>query len=452
MTPVNNDRDTGSPYRSLSFWHETVPGSLQPRPAPESDIEVDVAIIGAGYTGLWTAYYLKQVDPRLNIAIFEAEIAGFGASGRNGGWCAAYLSGIEHWLDQPQTRDAAIHLQRLMFDAVKEVGRVSSRESIDCHFEQSGTLEVAVNKGQLRRLKAELDYFHGLGFGEEDYRWISGKEVANTLNVDQALAAIHMSHTAAIHPSRLARGLAGVLENMGVGIFEKSPVSDFGDRCLTIGTTRVKAETIIVATEGYSDSLREFKRRLIPVHSMMVVTEPLTDEQTGQINFNKRYTFGNLDHMVTYGQLTADHRIAFGCRGSYHYGSGIRQFDPADPEFELVRKSLLNFFPSLEGIAFTHAWGGAMGVSRTLRPSVNYDPQTGVGWAGGFFGNGVGAANLAGRTLADLVAGLDTDRLGTPWVNPRHMNRKWEPEPIRWLGYRATRLIKQLADRKEYLL
>jgi glycine/D-amino acid oxidase-like deaminating enzyme len=124
-----------SETRNLSFWHDSVPDSLEPRAALQSDIEADIAIVGAGYTGLWTAYYLKQIDPSLDIAILEADVAGFGASGRNGGWCAAYISGMDQWLDDPVHRAGAIRLQRLMFDTVREIGRVSEKESIDCHFE-----------------------------------------------------------------------------------------------------------------------------------------------------------------------------------------------------------------------------------------------------------------------------------------------------------------------------
>jgi len=158
-------------FRKLSYWHDSVPGSLKPRSSLTSDIQADIAIVGAGYTGLWTAYYLKQIDPSLDIVILEAEIAGFGASGRNGGWCSSYLSGIDQWLDDPVHRDGAIRLQNLMFDTVREVGRVTRKESIDCHFEQSGALEIAVIPAQLDRLRKELEHLQGLGFGEQDYRW-----------------------------------------------------------------------------------------------------------------------------------------------------------------------------------------------------------------------------------------------------------------------------------------
>ena len=437
-------------YRQQSFWLDSVPDSLKPRPSLENDVEADIAIVGAGYTGLWTAWYLKQIDPNLNIAILEAEIAGFGASGRNGGWCSSFLSGIEHWFDDPDKRDDAIRLQRQMFDAVREVGRVTESEAIDCHFEQSGALEVAVLPAQLIRLREELEYMHGKGFSDEDYRWLSAGESRGLLNIDQSLGGLLMSHCAAIHPARLARGLAEAVERKQVKIYEQTPALEIDKNKLRTPRGSVTANTIVLATEGYTNTLPGQQRRLIPLHSMMVVTEPLNDEQLGAIGATRRYTFGNLDHVVTYGQLTADKRIAFGARGSYHYGSRVHRFDPTDAEFNIVRKTLLRFFPSLEGIRFTHAWGGAMGVSRSLKPSVNYDPDTGLAWAGGYFGNGVGATNLAGRTVADLVLGRDTERVHTPWVNPPDSHRKWEPEPLRWLGISTRRHLMHMADNAEY--
>jgi len=437
-------------YRKLSLWHDSVPGPLEPRVSLTDDVQADVAIVGAGYTGLWTAYYLKQADPSLHITILEAEIAGFGASGRNGGWCAGYLSGIDHWLEDPVHRDGAIRLQKLMFGTVAEIGRVAAKESIDCHFEQSGALEIAMIPAQLVRLREELTYLHHLGFDEEDYRWLDQDELQQTLKVDQALAAIHMRHCAAVHPARLARGLADTVERLGVSIYEKSPVLEIrGNEVLTTGG-KVKAGAIVLATEGYSGTVAGRQRFQIPVHSMMVATEPLSDQQLESICFHKRLCFGNIDRMVTYGQLTADRRIAFGCRGTYHYGSGIRTFESADSEFELVSASLLRFFPGLEGIRFTHRWGGAMGVSRSLRPSVNFDPERRFGWAGAYFGNGVGASHLAGQTMADLVTGNETERTEMPWVNPVAGHKTWEPEPLRWLGVKSRAKLMQLADWAEY--
>lgn len=437
-------------YKKLSFWHDSVPEPLQPRPALAGQRQADIAIVGAGYTGLWTAWYLKQLDPALEIVILEAEIAGYGASGRNGGWCSGYLSGIDHWLDNPASREAALRLQRLMFETVREVGEVTQQQGIDCHFEQSGALELAVIPAQLPRLAEEFEQLRQLGFGDEDYQWLDQEQCRETLRVENTAAAIHMKHCAAIHPSRLVRGLASAVERRGVTIHELSPVSAVEGRTVQTPGGVVDADKILIATEGYSASVAGRSRRLVPVHSMMVVTEPLTPVQLEIVGSSQRFCFGNVDHLVTYGQLTADNRIAFGCRGTYHYGSHLRTFAPSDPEFDLVRQTLLRFFPDLEGVGFTHAWGGAMGVSRNLRPSVNFEPETGLGWAGGFFGNGVGATHLAGKTLADLALGHDTERTQTPWVNPPDAQRRWEPEPLRWLGIKSRARLMHWADRAEY--
>jgi len=438
-------------YKSLSYWHDSLPDPLQARAALQQDLDVDLAIVGAGYTGLWTAYYLKQIDPALNIAILESEVAGFGASGRNGGWCSGFLSGIDMWLENPAQREGALRLQKLMYETVREVGEVAQKQSIDCHFEQSGALEIAVLPAHMQRLRQEVDHQHGLGFSDSDYRWLSATEIRDALNVDKAAGGLMMSHCAAIHPARLARGLAETVVQLGVALYEKSPVLEIKGRELRTLHGRIRAGTTILATEGFSHNLPGQQRRLIPVHSMMVATEPLDQRQLEDINFSKRYTFANGDRVVTYGQVTDDMRIAFGCRGTYHLGSAIQSlFDSGDPEFELIRTTLLRFFPALKGIRFTHAWGGAMGVSRSLRPSVNFDPESGLGWAGGYFGNGVGASHLAGKTMADLVMSRDSERVHTPWVNPSDLRKKWEPEPLRWLGIKSARVMMHLADQLEY--
>ena len=281
-------------YCNLSFWLDSVPNSVEPRPSLATAINADVAIIGAGYTGMWTAYYLKKNDPGLNVVIVESEIAGFGASGRNGGWCEAYLSGIDHWLGNPESRDAGINLQRQMFDCVKEVGRVSEQEGIDCHFEQSGALEVAVNSMQKQRLREELEHAHGLGFNDEDYQWMDAGEISGTIAMQGAQAAIHMKHAAAVHPARLARGLAETLQSMGVSIYEQSTVIGIGVDRVETEHGSVKASSIIMATEGYSNSATKPTNHLIPLHSMMVATEPLSASQLDEIRLQKRFCFSSI--------------------------------------------------------------------------------------------------------------------------------------------------------------
>ena len=228
MSPQNKDR-----YRNLSYWHDSLPGSLSARAGLENDIEVDIAIAGAGYTGLWTAYYLKQHNPALSIAIIESEIVGFGASGRNGGWCSSYLGGIEKALLRTDLADGAIRLQKQMFDAVKEVGRVTRQESVDCHFDQSGHVEAAVLPVHLQGCREYVDFMHELGFGEDDLRWLTAQQLREHVNIDGALGGMYMSHCASVHPARLVRGLAEVLENKGVKIYAQTPVTKLDQRGLT---------------------------------------------------------------------------------------------------------------------------------------------------------------------------------------------------------------------------
>jgi glycine/D-amino acid oxidase-like deaminating enzyme len=442
---------TAAAVRDLSFWHDSLPEPVRARDPLQGEHRADVVIVGAGYTGLWTAWYLRRLQPALDVMVLEAETAGFGASGRNGGWCSAFLSGIEGWLDDPTRRPAAIQLQRQMFETVAEVGREAEDAGIDCHYELSGALEIAVNEAQLQRLRVEHEHALQLGFDETDYHWLDREQARQALRVDGVLGALHVPHCAALHPARLARGLAEKLADQGVALYEGSPVRDVSAGRVRTRHGSVRTDTVILATEGYSVGIPGHARRLVPVHSTMVATEPLDAGTLTQLGDGRRYCFGNLDHVVTYGQRTADNRIAFGCRGFYYYGSGIRdRYTAEDPVFDRVRQTLLRFFPALGDVRFTHAWGGALGVSRSLRPAVCFDRELRIGWAGGYFGNGVAAAHLAGRTLADLVLGRDSERVHTPWVNPPEAQRRWEPEPLRWLGFQAMRNLMERADRAEY--
>ncbi len=409
--------------------------------------------MGAGYTGLWTAWYLKKHQPDLNIAIVEAEIAGFGASGRNGGWCSPYVSELESQIGKPETQSAAISLQRLMFDTVKEVGRVCSAAGIDCHYANEGHVEVAVLPAQLKRIHEHVDFMHENGF-VDDYQWLNSSEVTEKVKAASALGGFFMPHCAAIHPARLARGLAEALEQRGVRIYEQSAATDFDHSSVTTKAGHVRAETVILAAEGYSGSLPGLARKLMPFHSTMIATEPLTNDEIESTGLNGRFTWNNGKHMVIYGQLTADNRIAFGHRGKYLYNGAIQEhFSLKDPVFNLIREELFRFFPSLRGKHITHAWGGVMGVSRTLKPAVCFDTNTRFGWAGGFFGDGVGATNLAGRTMADLVLSRDTERSHALWVNPEREKalsaRLWEPEPIRWVGVQTRAKLMDWTDNAE---
>jgi glycine/D-amino acid oxidase-like deaminating enzyme len=435
-------------FRSPSFWHDTIGEEIIPRPALEADQQVDVAIVGAGYTGLWTAHYLIEQEPSCKIAIVESEVAGFGASGRNGGFLSAEYAGIGGLLADPKTRDRAIALHRAMFDVVDEVGRVTEAAGIRCDFAKSGALEVATCAAQREKYHKSIRELRALGFGEHDYRWLDAPECAQYVRVQGALGALCSPHCAAIQPAKLARGLACHVEAKGVALYERSAARSIEKGVVVTSGGKLLAPTVLRCTEGYTRRIPGFPRDLIPMHSSMIATEPLPDEIWKEIGLNNRETFGDGRRIVTYGQRTADGRIAFGTKGIYLYGSGIRDyFDPKDPYFERVHHLLLDLLPALSSVEITHRWGGALGIPRDWTPFIQFDPNTGLGAAGGYAGNGVGVANLAGRTLADLVLRQQTERTTFPAVNRSF--RLWEPEPLRWLGVEGVRRLGEAADRCE---
>jgi glycine/D-amino acid oxidase-like deaminating enzyme len=436
--------------RALSFWHDTAPGDLTPRPALPGDQVVDIAIVGAGYTGLWTAYYLKKADPALRIAILEAEFAGFGASGRNGGWCSAiFPSSLAKVAKVAGSRAAATALQRALNATVDEVGRVTAAEGIDCHYAKGGTVVLARTPVQLERAREEVDESRAFGFTDEDLRLLPPEEALQHANATHVLGATFTPHCAAIHPARLVRGLADVVERLGVPIYEQTPVAAIRDGAVQTPHGTVRAETVVRATEGYTATLDGFKRTVAPVYSLMLATEPLPDEAWTQIGLAHRQTFADHRHLIIYGQRTADGRLAFGGRGApYHFSSSIKpEYDQEPKVHAELKRVLVELFPILKDLKVTHTWGGALGVPRDWFASVGVDHEMKLAWAGGYVGDGVGASNLAGRTLADLLLSQRTELTALPWVG--HRSRPWEPEPARWLGANLGLRVMSAADAEE---
>ncbi len=436
-------------YRKLSFWHDTVPGSLQPGDPLAGDLEADVAIAGAGFTGLWTAYYLSRADPGLAIAVCERDIAGFGASGRNGGWCSALFPASLGKLERMAGRDAAIAQYRAMQRAVDEVGRAAAAEGIDCHWAKGGTVQLARSATQLGRARQEVEEARSYGFGEEDLRLLSAAQAGEMARASGVIGGTFTPHCAAIHPARLVRGLAGAVRRRGVRLFEGTPVREIRPGALVTASGTVRARYVIRATEGFTALLPGLRRTVAPVYSLMIATAPLPEPAWAEIGLGTRPTFSDLRHLIVYGQRTADGRFAFGGRGApYHLGSAVRpSFDRVPAVFAALRRTLSELFPVLGDVDVTHGWGGPIGVPRDWCASVGLDRSTGLGWAGGYVGDGVSTTNLAGRTLADLITGTDSEITRLPWVG--HRSPRWEPEPLRWLGVNAGLHAMDWADRHE---
>src|ERR1700722_14821046 len=440
---------TQASYRQLSFWHDTVPGSLDPAPALAADTQADVAIVGAGLTGLWTAYYLNRADPELRIVLCEVEIAGYGASGRNGGWCSALFPASLGKLERMAGRESAIAMYRAMQRTVNEVGAVTIAENIDCHWAKGGTIEFARSPIQLERARAEVDEARLYGFDETDLRLLSAEQARDFGGASKVLGGVYTPHCAAIHPARLARGLAELLAQRGVLIYEQTAVTRIEPRRVVTAAGTVHAKYVIRATEGYTPELPGARRAIAPVYSLVIATAPVPASAWEQIGLDLRPTFADLRHLIIYGQRTADGRLVFGGRGApYHFGSAVRPaFDREPSVFAALRATLIELFPVLADVVVTHTWGGPIGIARDWCASVGLDQATGVGWAGGYVGDGLSTTNLAGRTLADLITGRDSDLVKLPWVG--HRSPSWEPEPLRWAGINAGLRAMTWADASE---
>jgi glycine/D-amino acid oxidase-like deaminating enzyme len=433
---------------SHSLWADTAPAAT-PRPPLDGDLDVDVAIVGAGFTGLWTAYYLARADPGLRIVVLEAETAGFGASGRNGGWCSALFPASAPSLAALGGRHGALAQHSAMREAVEEVGRVLDEESVDAHFARGGTISLARTPAQLARARAEVEEARAWGQGEDQLRLLDAAAARGVLAGSSVHGATYTPDCAAVHPLRLVRGLADAVVRRGVRLHERTRVLSIGPGRLVTPVGVVRAGTIVRATEGYTPGLPGEHRRLVPIYSLVIATEPLGPELWDRIGLRRRETFTDHRHLIVYGQRTADDRIVFGGRGApYHFGSRVRPgFDRDEQVFRRLRQALVDLLPMLADTAVTHAWGGCLGVPRDWCASVGLDRGTGVAWAGGYVGDGVSTTNLAGRTLRDLILERDTALVRLPWVG--HQSPRWEPEPLRWLGVNAGLRAMALADVEE---
>jgi glycine/D-amino acid oxidase-like deaminating enzyme len=431
---------------TLSFWHDSLDENWTTRPALPGDRDADVAIVGAGYTGLWTAYYLSRADPSLRVVVLEREFAGFGASGRNGGWCSALYPVSVARLAEQHGESSAVRQHRALQRTVDEVADVTAREGIDCHWAKGGTVVAARSPLQLERARSEVATARRWGFGEDDLALLGPAEAAERIGATSVLGATYSPHCAALHPARLVRGLARVVERCRVTIHEETAVRRIEPGVVTTDQGRVRADVVIRATEGYTAGLPGARRDVAPVYSLMIATEPLSDQTWARLGLGQRETFADHRRLVIYGQRTADGRLAFGGRGApYHWGSKVRpEYDRELDVFAGLRSVLVDVFPAVRSAAITHAWGGPLGVPRDWCPSVGLDRGTGLAWAGGYVGDGVATSNLAGRTLADLVLDRATELTDLPWVN--HRSPRWEPEPLRWLGINGARIGVGSAD------
>ncbi len=423
-------------------------GSVPSMRAPlTADIEADVCIVGAGFTGLWTAFHLKELDPSLRIVVLEREFAGYGASGRNAGWLSPLVPGNRRVFSRSSGgREAGIHLQRRMLEAVDEVLEIISAEQIEAAAIRSGNVVVARNEAAMNRLRSRLEGDRAWGFRPDEGIELSAEGVSERIAVAGAVGGLFYPTVARIDPGGLVRGLAEAVERRGVVIHEGSPVETIEAGIARSAAGSVRARAVLRCTEGYSVDVARDPRRIIPINSSIVITDPLPESVWAEIGWGGKELFSDAAHVFSYSQRTDDGRILLGGRGNpYRFGSGTGGDGRVDrATVDSLVSRIRAMFPATDGHGIAHAWSGVLGVTRDWCASVMFDPGSGVGHAQGYAGHGVTSSYLAAKTLAERVVGSRGGDAALPWAG--RQTRSWEPEPIRWLGVHAMYRLFAFAD------
>ncbi len=429
-----------------SLWFE----KTADRPPMEGDASADVAIVGAGYTGLWTAYYLLKADPALKVVIIDREHVGFGASGRNGGWASAIFPISLSQLAKFSSHADALRMQAAMNDTVDEIGRVLAAENVAADYAKQGFVSLARTRAQTERAAAAVRASADFGLPGQ-WRTLDAAEAKAMVGAEGVVGGLFTEHCALVHPGKLVRGLAALVESMGAVIHERTPALSIAPRVVTTPAGRLTAPIVLRATEAFTCQQPEHGRSVIPLFSLVLATEPLPAKTRAALNLDHRRAFNDMRHLRVYSQVTADGRLVFGGRGApYRLGSSLAASpEAAGAMHEKIRATMVEFFPALRDVKVTHRWGGALGVARDWCPSVGLDTGTGLAWAGQYVGDGVATSNLAGRLLRNMILERDEEINTLPIVD--HRSPRWEREPLRWLGVNLGLTAASMSDAEERL-
>jgi glycine/D-amino acid oxidase-like deaminating enzyme len=414
------------------------------RPSLEARASTDLAIVGGGYTGLWTAVLAKQRQPDRRVMLLEAETIGWAASGRNGGFCESSLThgranGLERFADEFET------LERLGDDNLRELGEDVERYRIDCNLERTGQLTVATEEYQVPDIREHA------ADGAGDF--LDPDQVRAEVDSPTYLAGLWSRDTVMVHPARLAWGLADAAESLGVEMFEHTRVQrmrkDAGRVELTTGAGVVTADQVALATNVFPSLLRRVRPYIVPVYDYAIATEPLDDERLASVGWRNRQGIGDSANQFHYYRLTPDNQILFGGYDAiYHFGRRISpRLDQRHETFALLSRHFFETFPQLEGVRFTHAWGGAIDLCARFCAFFGTAHGGRVAYATGYTGLGVGATRFGANVMLDLLDGTPTERTETAMVQSKPA--PFPPEPLAWLGVTATRASIKQADRNE---
>ncbi len=444
---ANPPFDAEGRYRPVSFWHETA--DMTPGQPLEGDTTCDIAVVGGGFTGLSVAHALKRLAPERDVVVLERAVAGHGASGRNGGFAMPLLGWDLLYTARKLGEAAAGAVYRVMYEAVAHVKGFTEEYGIDCDLEATGYVLLNTCAGRERRAREEFELAHRLGF---DHVWLDKRELQAYIRGNAFRSGVFDPHPCVLNPAKLSRSLKRAAENIGVRVFEQTPLLALteGPR-IALRTPKggVRAGRVVLAVNGYGGSLGFMPARILPVHTYIVLTEPLTDAQLGGIGWGaKRASLETARNFIHYFRLTADNRIAFGGEDAQLYWKG-RYFDGDKRVFEALKARFRAYFPSLAGVRFTHEWGGVLGVTLDMFPSFGVRGAHGnIYYAGGYSGHGVALANYAGVLLAPhILADIGGGRADT--APPPFWNRLPPylfQQPLRYAGMQVYRAALRAQD------
>ena len=438
--------DDHTRYRQRSLWLDGALAEFRPRPQLSGSVDVDVAIVGAGYTGLWTAYALTLHDPALRIAVVEAETVGYGASGRNGGFVSAGIAGEARVYEKSGGRDGIVRAERAMIEGIDWIAEVVAREEIECGWAKSGAYRVATSAPQLARARAGLEGKRARGYTVDDAWFVTAAQIEAEVRIAGVLGGTYTPHCARADPARLARGLAEACERRGVAVYERSPALSIEPRLVTCAGGSLRADVVVRATEAFTTRLPGESRSYLPIASHMLATEPLSPGAWDELGWAGCAPIADQRYQFVYAQRTPDGRIALGGRGlTYRRGGTIRERDELQPAIHTrLEQALRRLFPAASEAPISHRWGCFFAAPRDWSMSIDFDRSSGLARAGGYSGHGVVASSIAGRTLADLITGTESELTNLPWVG--HASRRWEPEPLRFLATRAIAAVAASTD------
>jgi glycine/D-amino acid oxidase-like deaminating enzyme len=431
-------------YSDKSFWLATY-GPYSPSPALQGDLKVDVAIIGGGFTGLATAYNLRKDAPGLQVAVLEAEVVGFGASGRNGGFSMT-LFGLEPAVTKALFgHQRTVEAHRYMERAVDYVDALVKEHGMQSEYWFPGFLRAATTPGYVKRIQHDLEILTSMGIS--GIEWIDAAKICTEVNSPRFLGGWWEPRSGLMNPARHARELKRVALESGAQVYEETPVSEIqrGEKfTLVTPGGKVAADKVVFATNAYSHLIPQLRFKQVPAFTHMVVTEPLTRARLEPIGWINRQGIEDARNLVHYFRLTYDNRLAIGGSDvSIAYGRDMDR-DLNAHTFDQLEKDVVWLFPSLEGVRFTHRWGGPVSVPIDLAPAIGHIGDRRAIYSLGCVGHGVSMTHLNGRTLADLLLERKTD-LTDVWFVDRRMI-PWPPEPLRLVASHAIRGYLRLED------